>query len=578
MKKGLILLMTMTIAGLSGFSQEGKVYPGYAFNCISPNGNYLVSFAYGVLTVLDNATGEKWQYNEKYNSGSGNYISDNGIIVGYTFTTDIASYWKDGSWHNIASAAKRELSYANGITPDGSRIVGIVTPETGYDMDGLMKVPCYWDIQEDGSYGEIQPLPYPDIDFTGRKPQGVTAVCISADGKTIAGQVRDYRGINPEPIIFRQGDDGEWTYELFCNDLFHPDGVKLPEYPGETEMSYPIQESYMSDAEIEEFEAAFDAWLAEYEETGIYDEENMPTYEEFMSPTEIERYQAALAAYQEWEEKYLAYDEALEKLLDIVPAFDYNNVIMTIDADIYATTDMHTRVNMSDYSFSYDCSPYVFNLTDGTYKKYPNENLNLIVSSLSSNGTVLASSMSSDYDPSRIAYILTPDSEDFITLYDFMCVSEPSLGSWMKEKMLHEYTYFEETSYGGILEMKGEVVASGIPFTNPEMTLIALGVPNFWNDGSETINYDAYGYILTLGESGIEEITGTNNSAIHLMKGGSIKLTGEFKNVKIYDISGKQIFSIQNPSDQIETNLTPGIYIIKAQTIEGDFLMRKVRF
>ncbi|MGM9859621.1 MAG: hypothetical protein ACI31C_02575, partial [Muribaculaceae bacterium] len=232
MKKSL-LVIAMMAAGVAAQAQfvEPLAMPGYSWQGISPDGKYVVSELNGTLSIINLETYEEFLYEEdwstgaSYSGGLGNYLSATGIILGSTTSDGNACYWKDGEWFELYSEGTTDCNLANGITPDGSRICGSVS-QAPFSVDAkvIMQVPCYWDATEDG-YGEYHVLPHPETDFSGRIPQYITALYISEDGKTIAGQVRDYTGFCVYPILYTQNADGEWSYSLPNIETFCPEGT-----------------------------------------------------------------------------------------------------------------------------------------------------------------------------------------------------------------------------------------------------------------------------------------------------------------------------------------------------------------
>lgn len=568
MKKTLLFaaVAMMTVTSLN--AQTPQVYPNEAFAGVSPDGKMAVSVLYEKVAIYDFNNDKTYEYAEGYSAGSGNSISNTGIVVGSNMDPS-ACYWKNGEWHEIASVAGRAMSKADGITPDGTRIVGAVSPGD-YDgsFEGLMLTPCYWDVQADGTLSELHSLPYPAKDFAGRTPQYITAVRVSDDGKTIAGQVQDYSGFVCQPIIYRQNADGEWNYELVREDLFHPEGIEVPEDPGEWEGENPMPESYMSEEEQAAYDAAMEAHEKTYpeypeykdymseEEYAAYEADleayyetwegeqpmlesymtedeyaaynsaidayyealnayynNMPQAMDYLSDESKAAYEAALAAYNEWAEKYEAFIDAFNQLAESVPAFVFNNVLMSPDGKTYATTNEVAYFDPMEWTFVSETSPYVFNLENSTYKDYHNENLNLIVSSITNDGTLLAQKTATMEDPTVEAYVLPADADEFVTLYDYFTAANPDLAAWIKENMTHTYTiygweYDPDLDDYVEVETSGEVIATGIPFANADMSVVVLGVENFW-DYSET-GIEAYGYVLP---TDYKVATGINASA-----------------------------------------------------------------
>ena len=485
MKKLLLCATAAVMAANSLYAQTAEIYPNEAFAGVSPDGKYAVSVLYSNVAIHDLATGKKYEYDEEFSVGNGNHVSNTGIVVGSTMTPT-ASYWKDGEWYTIESGADRLMSKADGITADGSRIVGAVSPESyGGDYEGLMLTPCYWDFNADGTLGELHVLPYPSKDLTGRIPQYVTAVRVSDDGKTIAGQVVDYSGYVCQPIVYRQNEGGEWSYTLINKELFTPEGFVLPENPGE---NWPEIEDFMTEEELAAYQQALDDWNA----AGTWDYDTYPNYWDYMTGEEYAAYEKS---YNEFNEKSEAFNNALYELFDAVPTFEFNNVLMSRDGKSYVTTDIKSYFDPMTWSQWTENTPYVFNIEneDGKYVTYPDAEVNLIVSSITDNGTIFAAKQASMDDPSTIAYILPASAEKFETLYDYMTKASPTMGNWIKENMEHEYEVIDWDIYDYV---KTSAIITGIPFANADMSVIVLGVENIWGDWESEDYAAGYGYIL----------------------------------------------------------------------------------
>ena len=254
MKKALLLFIATLMAGI-GMAQVTRHHDGFYFDKMSPNGKWMATQEQGYVYMYIQDTDEYLEYlasedavTEYYAIGIGNCISDEGTIVGGTNDATCA-YWKDGKW--TALPVKEEntaLNLAHGITPDGSRIVGQVG-NTGLNFySEQMTKPVYWDRNAEGGYDTYQLLPCPTTDFCGRKPQYITAVAVSDDGKTIAGQVVDWSGFYIYPIIYTQDEAGVWSYRTVCEGVLYREGAQFAAWPGEE----PLPEEYMTEEELAE--------------------------------------------------------------------------------------------------------------------------------------------------------------------------------------------------------------------------------------------------------------------------------------------------------------------------------------
>ncbi|MGM9862310.1 MAG: hypothetical protein ACI30W_06910 [Muribaculaceae bacterium] len=118
------------------------------------------------------------------------------------------------------------VSIANGISPDGSIIVGLY-----YSAETYVEKPCYWDAD-----GTLHELPEANEEELGFEYNGSRAVAVSDDGKTIVGYVIDNFAGNP-PIIWRLDEDetsdtfGQWVYDIaIILDKFEPGYGDKPYY------------------------------------------------------------------------------------------------------------------------------------------------------------------------------------------------------------------------------------------------------------------------------------------------------------------------------------------------------------
>ena len=586
MKKHLLIATLAMTASVSLYAQAPKEYAGEAFSALSPNGQYAISSSYESTAIRNLTTGEVYSYTESYYAGNGNVASNTGVVVGMTMAP-MAQYWKDGEWHDLPSVADRLMSKADGITPDGSRIVGSVSPETyGGDYEGMMLVPCYWDMQADGTPGELHMLPFPEKDFAGRTPQYITALRVSDDGKIIAGQVQDYSGFVCQPIVYRQDNNGDWTYALIHDELYHPEGFVLPEDPGEGPSTQP--EAYMTPDELAAYEqalAAYEQAMDEWYAEGTWDYDTMPVYPDaadYMGDASKAAFEAALAAAEEWDAKWTEYSEAFQELCEMVPGFTFNNVLMSGDGKLYAST-----AQSGDFFTGYSYVPYVYNLNDDTYTAYTDNEESLIVSSMANNGTLLAQVPQSFTNPAAQAYIMPAGTDKFVPLYDYFTTANPSLAEWMKDNMTHEYTmydwYYDEDLDDYVeTSTTEEVLATGIPFTNADMTIIATAVENFWFDwanGDPDTYVDVYGYILPLNyvSTDIATMDATKaHAVVKGMVGGTLAFTGEVASATVYDMAGNMVYAVKAPESTVATGLNKGIYVVKMVAADGTTTTTKV--
>lgn len=628
MKKALLFSTAVAVAVGSACALEPSIHPGKAFCGVAPDGSLAVSTLYGLIHIVNVETGQEFEYveDEMISVGNGNFISNNGKVVGSK--NEVAAVWSNGSWATIASAEDAAISYAGGITRDGSRIVGSIAP-AGYDgmFEGTMLVPCYWDLQSDGTYGEVNYLPCPEKDFVGRQPQYITAISVSQDGKTVIGQVQDYSGFVIQPIVYKANDKGEWDYTLLIDELYHPEGFVLPEDPGDgpsaqpeaymtedelaaylqavqeyeeiyASLIYPEPASFMSDEEFAAYMAAlekyYETWdYADYPneqdymteaEWNLYQQAILDYYEkmdslvypnaaDYMGPESLAAYEAALKAVEEWDEKWMEFSDAFNRLCEMVPNFTFNNVLINGDGTKYAST-----TSSGDFFTGFNYIPCLLNLEDGTLKEFNAFGTSLIVSSMTDDGTLLAQKPGSFDNPMSLAYVKPADAEAFEPLHSYLASKNETIGDWIRDNLSHEFTMYvfnEETEE--YEEVTSTEIITGIPFASADMSLIALGVENVWHDwDSDDEYYPGYGYLMhSMAWAGVKDAQ-TGSAAVRPLPGAALALTGDVEALTVFDLTGRVAFSVNAPDAIVSTGLAHGVYIVKAIATDGTVTVAKL--
>ncbi|MCD8386209.1 MAG: T9SS type A sorting domain-containing protein [Bacteroidales bacterium] len=631
MKKQTLLLASALLATGSAWAQiEPDIWDGLQIISVSPNGQWALSAddGTGAMVVLDLVNGtyvELYNSSNFYSGGLGNTISNDGIVVGNTDSDcHVAAYYENGVWTALPlKSTDTGVNLAQGITGDGSRICGQVSLR-GMTEDGLMQKPVYWERQADGTYGDYIELPHPETDFTGREPQYVTAVCISGDGRTIAGQVTDYSGLYILPIVFTQDAEGEWSWH-YPYDI-NPNGIELPEFPGYGP-TIPSPETYMTEDEVEAFEEAVEEYWTLYDakpqEADFMTEEEAAAYQaaydayladpythtypnrkDYMSEESYAAYQAALSAwrealvypeyedymtaeeyaayleeestysdrYDQWTKDYSAYIDALNALTADAPSFSFNNVKLSDNGRYYATTDVTADWWMADAS----STPYLLDLQEGTCVEMASGS-GMYSCAVSDKGEVLAASPLSDY--LRHAYYAASDKDDFILLEDYIKSVDPSLYEWIEDNMVHSYDYdvYVSGSTEVITQYFEDDCLIGTPCANADFSMICSFEFNVWDYNT---NEDYISYVLPIngGPLGIKSVTVKSADLQINAANGMIYLTGNASAIEVYDVNGRRLYSAANPSSAINPGLAQGIYLIKATDADGKIATAKVAF
>lgn len=525
MKKHLLLSLAVAAMATSASAEDPVVFPNMMVYNISPNGNYFVSdgglYFFGIYDRLnqedyiygaDDNTGELF-----YTRNFGNCVSNNGIVLGDYYEDKLPYIWKDGEWMAISDLGSKATAdtYANGITPDGSRICGnIGSYEFSTDATINMQIPCYWDVQPDGTYSDPILLPNPVYDLFGQVAHYVEGLWISADGKLIAGQVDT--GLNSWPIVWRQDDKGDWSYEMLVQHLFNPDQIEIPEDPGDAPEK-PKATDYMTDDE----KAAYEQALADYNAAPWGQKPPYPKDTDYLSEEELASYNTALADWQtvfdEWQEKLYTYQAACEQVLYASPNFEMNNIVLSSDGLHYVTiantyeygetTDMWGDIVYEYYPVA---NIWDINTATGEVVKYP-FNVTLVPTSISDDGTIFASTSMYDfyqYNRPVQAYVLK-DGE-VTDLKDYLSALDPEWGTWMEENLIHETEVIEYDEEGYPDVVTKEMLFSGTPCISADGKTLTTWTLNAWDYYSDDISYT---YLFDLSVfSNIESIgTDTDN-------------------------------------------------------------------
>lgn len=531
MKK--ILLMTglsaLSIAAFAEVPEPTSIFDAL-MQAISPNGKYAVSQGIAGTRIFNLATGEEYTEEsengyDQNEPGLGKSVSDNGIIVASSDNGPV--YWKNGEWIKFPIPANATYSnLANAITGDGSRVCGSIgSANMSFDETPTMQVPCFWNAEGDG-FGEPVFLPHPDYDFTGSVPQYITAVDISDDGKIIIGQIVDNSGNFAYPILYKENADGEWSYEIPHEELLNPNNLEIVHYPGDGPIM-PQYESYMTPAEIAEYQEAYQAWI----DSGY--QLPCPDYEDFMTAEELEEYTAAAIEYNknavEYNEKLYAYLDFMDELRNTIPGYVFNSVRIAADGKTYGCTIRTVgERDPSSWFPKTENAVWVFDMDSKTINKYEEGgDLNLFY--LANEGVALA--ITSPGTPSNSFVCQNGEITD---MYSWMNSKVPEYASWMKENMVFPY---EEEVYNEELDdyeyVEHEVLMTGRATATPDLSVIALSVQNVW-----TSMDDGYAFVFDMKAANAVE---------------SIRPASEEKT--IYDLSGRKL---KNAS-------APGIYIINGE-------------
>ena len=532
--KKLILLFGLTAINVAVYADlpEPMVIDNASIKSISPNGKYAVSQGESGISIYDLKPGdETTPFNvsdyDNYYSGDGNCVSDNGIVVASSPNNPNAQYWKDGKWHNLQlPAIALNSNHAQGVSANGSRICGnIRISGMGSNDDVLMVVPCVWNADGNG-FGKPVLLPHPDLDYSDRVPQYITAIDISADGKVIVGQIRDAQGMLNYPIIYKENESGEWSYEIPYEDLINPNKLEIVPFPGEGPIM-PLFETFMTPEEIDAYNEVYEQYVSSSHPIPC------PEYWEFMTPDEIAAYNKAA---EEYNEKAIAYNQKHEAwaafmigVANSSPAYAFNQVRISPDGKtIGCTIEESGDIDpMTGYS-TVENAVWLFDLTSDKISKY-NKGGDLNIHYIANNGVGIGTT-----SPGTVSNSYILKDGDVIDILDWINSRAPEYASWIKENMVFPYqeeVYNEKT--GNYEYIYTEGVMTGRATATPDLSTIALSVQNIWDFMDNGI-----AYIFDL------------NATV-----GVTTVQSETKETSIYDLSGRKL----------NNAIAPGIYIINGE-------------
>lgn len=566
MKKTLLLCLTATLCGNAALAEikTPEVYPGASFQRVSADGHYAYSEVNGTITIYDLVEGTTLEFAEDgmngkvYLLGLGNCVTpDGGILLGSTDQTTNAAYYKDGEWHNLPVINPDYMNLSNGITADGSRICGSIGTVADITLDEqTMLLPAYWERNADGTYGDPVILPHPDKDFFGEVPQYITAICITNDGKTIAGQIMFSSGRMTAPVLYQQDNEGNWTYSLPTKALFNPDKIEAVENPGYFEEMQPSYEDYMTPDELQAYLDAIQAYYDAQDWSAPY-----PEFTDYMTAEEYAQYQEAFdgwqTRYDAFMELFDAYTEYVEQVLATSPNYMFNNLLFSTDGKTLIGTLEAEDPNSMGWFPTYIYTPCTLDIATGDFKKIETD-LSLLVSGVADGGVILAYNGQSSTP--MLGYVLKGD--DIQPLDEYLSAINPEYGTWIKENLTHEIVVdFDPDTWD---EIYAEMTYTGMPVANPDMSIITI-----WNN-CPWWNYEylAEGTVFFVSEN-----TGLTSVAVEgktmALKNGTIAVPEGYTSLEIYNLSGACLQSVKSPCGNYTLKAGKGVYIAKGTRADG---------
>lgn len=581
----LLLVCAVALAGTS-FGYEFKKYPGIYFSTMSPNGHYLICNNDGSVYIYNAATEEMSQYDPNdstgvfYTIGIGNAANDLGMVVGATTNYDPA-VWQNGTWTTLPmkeGVTKGVNSFANGITPDGKYICGSISISKALgESDNTTYFPCVWTKGDDGKYGEYELLPYPKTDFTGRYPQYVTAIAISDDGKTIAGQITGFDGFTQTPIVYTKDDSGQWSYKVYgLEKLLSDPNPKFPKWVYEPKEPKP--DDYISADSLASYNDALEAYkdsLEMYQAGLISKYPTQPKKTDYLS--DKEGYDAAVTKY---DSDYAIFADSAKVFNEYYysvwtgATYTFNVVLLSANGKYLALTltSEDPDADPLDWMTATLSRPTLIDLSNnGAITETSAKKTSAF--GVFNDGTMIGGAPAIDF--SRNAYVFPAGSTDAVKFQDWIATKCDTASIWLKENMSYDVTITTYDDQGNaIQDVVEDSLVTGSMLCNPDGTVFTAYVYDMWQ--ATSVGYTSYVLDITNPDkpTGIAAPNKNNAEGVEVKAAnGHISVSGNAESMYIYDMAGRKIYDAKGDA---EVNVNKGLYMVKVTDAKGNVVTKKV--
>lgn len=510
MKKVYLLGFALGFCALAQAQDEYAIpteLPDVYLERVSPNGNFVMGQdVFGTVVYTYNVkTGETLEY-YAVAPGEGNSVANDGTVVGWNMGEGMtATVMKNGKNHVVSYYEPLHASYLHAVTPDGRRATGYVANTENTRATFL---PFVVDIAEDGTPGVPRVLPNPEFDFFGNYALYIMPCVISDDGKTIVGLVYEHSNIYSWPIIFREDENGIWSYSEPTKSLFNPNHEEIPRHPDYTmdAGSEPQPQDFIADPEKRQ-------QYIEYRKTQV----DVGTYWNFMTDEEYDAYREAHLKWADnWGDEYYDALRAYEQMQRRVNGGQNFGGIM------------HIKPDGSEFLTARMGSPVLFNVEDGSFKNYNVSSPGVTITQWLADGTLLGCTVQNageSYVP-YIAYIRPIETGRWVKVTDYLESNQPSYLYWLEDS---------------ILNFNGQLITGAVSFSD-DRSIMSGG----YMDGQG----GALSYVFAPYTAGVEEIVpeGVENETFN-----------------VFNLNGVNVLTTKDKSDL--NNLPKGIYIVNGKKI-----------
>lgn len=523
MKK--FLTLVMLTCGAMSYAQEvaeAVVIHDATARKISPDGKWVG--CHGTSIVVYNVENNSSEIYPECSIGNGNAMSLDGTTVGLQYGN--GAFMKGGEIIVPEIFVNSDCGL-NGITSDGTRVVGyaknpLLKADDGdpYDSGIPVYLPFYCDVNEDGSVEKFNFLPVPEKDFLGETPMYFKGIWISDDGKTMLGVMIDSFGRFEDPILFKESENGEWTYSTPTREFFNPQHIELPENPWEKAPQEPNYRDYMTPLQ---YQAYMDAWENYFLNGGP---EVNPF--DYMSDEMAQKYIEDYEKYANYFDDHIAeineYEKAYRELL--TTSIYFGEAAMDPQGAYFASNAVYYDEEGTNSSSKI----IIFNTQTGENQIIESQYPGLKVYQVLSDGTIIAYTGLFTYDALQ-GYIYLPGEEDFVPFSNYLASINPTYYDWLAEVFpngegIVSLSQDMTVAAGGV-----DVLSAVDPSDFPDSIILSYVLPNLKTSAS------------------VESIEIPVNDGIY----------------HVYNLMGVKILETKDKSDI--KNLGKGIFIVNGKKI-----------
>lgn len=580
------MLFAAMIAGQAS-AQTAEKFEEVSFSKFSADGNWLVENNQGTMNIYNRATDEMFNVADPdgmqmFMPGLGNSVTNSGKVVGTC--GDYAGIWQNGEWTYLPQATGVGTTYnaANAITPDESRIVGILGND-GASMEsaGMMAYPVVWTKNANGEY-ECENLPCPEKDFTGATPQYITAIAVSDDGKTVVGQVRDNSGFYLMPILYRQQADGTWTYTMLAeNEVYDKSRLgELPERPGE-QPKYPDVAEYMTADDVDAYNDAVEYYNEQLElyYAGVIDTyPDYPMQADYISDADRKAaYQAAIDQYQADQNKWMAdFTAYQQKLGEITTNCSFVQSALYLSGNgRYLGLTLEDRSASDGWGGSTDkYVGYIDLQAENPSFVRETKGGDYLITSILNDGTTFVGTPAMEYTRNTFVVVPGENTNTTMSLPKYMETRNAEMAKWIVDNNTYDVDVwgYDDDWNPVITDVVEDSVVTGTVATNADGTLYVSYYTDQFTNSDEALSVS---YVINLnGTTAVKNVSDDRRQQFGAILSGKNVIAGaNTDKMEVFDTTGRKV-NVDDSKRSVA--LESGIYVVRTTAKDGTTATRKV--